>query len=87
MAKTLAQKAADRQLDEAVQRVAAAYGLLGESMLIDYVVVLEGGRFGDEDGESHYEHFALAFRHGNVRSVVGIGLLHKGMALMEGSDG
>ena len=42
MAKTLAQKAADRQLDEALARVIEAYGLLpAEPNAVDYLRAMQ----------------------------------------------
>lgn len=83
MAKTLAQKAADRQLTEAVERMVEAYKMVPEGMtLIDFVVVSEHMKM-NEDGEIDGEGFAIQFRDGNARSVVAIGLLNKGLELMQ----
>jgi hypothetical protein len=83
VAKTLAQKAADRQLDEAVERYIEAYKMLGDGVqLVDYVMVMEGVEL-DQDGEIDGEGYGLGFRHGNARTSVALGLFHKGIELLQ----
>lgn len=83
MAKTLAQKAADRQLDEAISRYVEAYKMLEPgTQLTDYVLVLEGVSI-DEDGDIDGEGYGLGFRHGSCRTTVALGLLHKGIELLQ----
>lgn len=77
MPKTLAQIHADKQLTEAIARTIAAYDLLpdGHSM-IDYLAVIEGANFTDEDEDGvPKESISLAFRDGFVRTSVAKGLV------------
>lgn len=83
MAKTLAQKAADKQMDEAVLRMVEAYKMLPEgSNMVDYVTVIEGIGM-DEEGEIDGEGYGLGFRHGNCRTSVAIGILTKGLEMLQ----
>lgn len=83
MAKTLAQKAADRALDDAIDRYIEAYKMLEPGVqLVDYAIVMEGVLL-DEDGEIEGEGYGLGFRHGNARTSVAIGLFHKGIELLQ----
>lgn len=83
MAKTLAQKAADKQLDDAVMRYVEAYKMLPENCtMTDYVMVIEGIGM-DEEGEIDGEGYGIGFRHGNARTSVALGLLHKGLELLQ----
>jgi hypothetical protein len=75
VAKTPAQKAADELLEEAVQKIVAAYPtvLPTESLIVDYTMVIEGMRF-DDEGHSMTD-IGLAFRGGQCRSTVVLGQL------------
>lgn len=79
--KTQAQRDSDAELERAITAVCTAYGLLREKVMLDYVVVIEGASF-DDGGEVDEEYFGLAFRHGNARTSVALGLLTKGHDLL-----
>ncbi len=75
--KTLAQKAADKQLEDAVKRAIEAYSLIPEGhTLTDFLVVIEGLNLNelDDDGVPA-ESLGMAFRGGAVRTSVAKGLI------------
>lgn len=84
--KTLAQKHADRQLDEALARTIEAYEFAPKgSILIDYILVCETiTPEVDDDGETDRANFTLAFRNGMIRASVAYGLLEIGKDLLGG---
>jgi hypothetical protein len=82
--KTLAQKQADRQLDEALQRMVQAYKMNEGHTLVDYVVALDFLNMQDTTRDDPPESFGLAFRNGVCRSSVAIGMLTKGLVAMRG---
>lgn len=77
MAKTLAQKQADKQLHEALMRNIEAYNLLPDGYhMIDHVTIIEGVNLTDEDADdSPKESLGLAFRDGRIRTSVAKGLV------------
>ncbi len=79
--KSDAQKAADRQLEEAIQAACGAYDLLDGAMLVDFICVVEGVKM-DDESEMTNEFFGMAFRNGHCRTVVALGLLEKGNELL-----
>ena len=77
--KTLAQKAADKQLTEAVQRMIEAYKLLPDGhMMIEFMVLIEGTRLEEDEDGDRLESLGIAFRDGVCRSSVARGLLDMG---------
>lgn len=75
--KTLAQKAADKQLAEALVRTIEAYNLLppGHTM-IEHMTIIEGMAIAEEDDDGAMpESLSIAFRNGTVRTSVAKGLV------------
>lgn len=77
MAKTLAQKQADKQLEDAVKRTIEAYNLFPEGHApIEHLTIIEGLSIAEEDEDGVMpESIALAFRNGVVRTSVAKGLI------------
>jgi hypothetical protein len=83
--RTPEQRAADDELDAALSACSQAYDLLGGGMLLDYVVIVEGAHL-DAAGELVEEHFGLCYRNGNGRTTVALGLLAKGVEMLQGGE-
>ena len=82
--KTDAQRAADKIMEEAVAAQIEAYGVLDKGFtMVDYITVVEGMKYDQEEGDVDAESFGLVMRHGSARSTVAIGLLHKGLELLQ----
>lgn len=83
MARTPEQRTADSALSDAVTAAARAYGLLPEDAhTTEFVVVVEGVRYGADDPDEWEEFHGLVFRDGSTRKSVGLGLLRIGDDLL-----
>lgn len=86
MPRTEAQRTADSALSAAVTTTARVYGLLPEDAHpIEFVVVVEGARYG-ADPDEFEEFHGLMFREGNTRKSVGVGLLRIGEDLLRNGE-
>jgi hypothetical protein len=81
MAKSAEQKSADELLNAAIEATVRAYSSIADdSLVIDFVVVGEAVKYTDE-GQSEESYF-LAYKNGEGRTTVALGLLTLGLELV-----
>jgi hypothetical protein len=85
MAKTLAQKAADKQLEEAVLRCIDAYKVLPEGHgMVEFAVAVEGLDLREDADGDMLDSTGILFRNGVCRTTVARGLFGSAYDMMRG---
>lgn len=70
-------------MEQAVQAQIDAYGVLDEGfVMVDYITVVEGMKYDEEEGDVDAESFGIVMRHGSARSTVALGLMEKGKEIL-----
>jgi len=77
------QDKANKTLDDAIYEAVQAYGSLDDQVVIDWIVVVEGGSMSDLDDTAK---FGMLHRGGQARHTVAIGLLEVGKEMLTEND-